>query len=120
MLAILKQNKILFIVLAVVIVLFVGYAMSDKTPEPGPLQKQSASGSSDVEQEILQLLMDVQSIRLDSSIFQDPAFATLRDFSREIVQEPSGRENPFAPVGGAAVAGAVVDFGTSTTTPSSI
>lgn len=97
MINIIKQNKILFIVLTVVIVLFIGYGVSDRNPSTGLIQKQSASGSSAVEQEILQLLMDVQSITLDSAIFQDPAFVTLRDFGRKIIQEPSGRENPFIP-----------------------
>ncbi len=93
-----KQNKIMFIILAVVIVLFIGYGMGDKEPTQGLVQKQNAASSSMVEQEILQLLMDVQSIKLDSAIFADPSFVTLRDFSRAIVEEPFGRENPFVPI----------------------
>jgi len=37
----------------------------------------------------------MRSIRLDSSIFENPAFASLRDFGREIIPEPVGRTNPF-------------------------
>lgn len=95
MVEIIKQNKPLFIVLAIVIVLFIAYGASDKAPAGALIQKQSAASSSSAEREILQLLKDVQSIKLDGSVFQDPAFASLRDFGRRIIQEPTGKVNPF-------------------------
>jgi len=93
---ILKQNKILFIALVLVILLFIGYGMSDQSQSTSFTR--STARTSPVEQEILQLLYDVQKIDLDSSIFQDPAFAVLRDFGREIIQEPKGRDNPFSDI----------------------
>ncbi len=92
---VLKQHKILIIILVVAIILFVLYGMSDKTPETTLMRSPSSAASSQDEQEILTLLRDVQSITLDGSIFKDPAFASLRDFSREIIVEPAGKENPF-------------------------
>jgi len=50
--------------------------------------------------DFLSLLLNVQSIKLDNSIFSDIAFTTLRDSS--IVLTPpgdEGRPNPFAPIG---------------------
>ncbi len=97
MINIIKQNRILFIILAVIIMLFIAYGFSDKTTSSVLIQKQAATDSSSIEQEILQLLMDVQSIKLDGSVFQDPTFNQLRDFGRKVIQEPTGKINPFLP-----------------------
>ena len=43
-------------------------------------------------------LTDLQSVSLDAPIFKNPAFITLQDFSRQIVPEPIGRHDPFAPL----------------------
>jgi len=51
-------------------------------------------------EDVLELLATLRGIKLDGSIFEDPAFRSLEDFSQELVPEPVGRENPFAPVGG--------------------
>ncbi len=93
--SILKQHKILIIVIVVAIILFVLYSMSDKSPDTTLIRTPASAVSTQDEQEILTLLRDVQSITLDGSIFKDPAFASLRDFSREIIIEPTGKENPF-------------------------
>lgn len=53
-----------------------------------------------VGEDVLELLVTLRGIDLDGSIFEDPAFRGLEDFSRELVPEPVGRENPFAPVDG--------------------
>jgi len=49
--------------------------------------------------EILALLVDLKSIKLQSDIFRDRAFRSLEDFSIPISPEPQGRTNPFAPIG---------------------
>lgn len=49
--------------------------------------------------EILALLAELKSVRLDESIFSDPIFQSLQDTSVELNQEPKGRPNPFAPLG---------------------
>jgi len=99
MLDIIKQNKVIIIVLIVIIVGFAWYGLSDKQPSNSLLTNESRSSASAAEQEILRLLLDMRSIRLDSSIFENPSFASLRDFGREIIPEPVGRTNPFAPSG---------------------
>ncbi|MES2203075.1 MAG: hypothetical protein V4474_02005 [Patescibacteria group bacterium] len=50
-------------------------------------------------QELLTTLGSLRSIQLDPSIFSDPLFVSLSDFGVTIPPEPSGRRNPFAPVG---------------------
>ncbi len=53
-----------------------------------------AGGNSD----IVATLLALRSVSLDSSIFSDPSFTTLRDFGTQILPEPVGRTNPFAPL----------------------
>ena len=98
MLDIIKQNKIILIVLVVVIVAFAWFGLSDREPPSRVLTTtESADDSSVAEQESLRFLLNMRSIRLDISIFESPAFNSLRDFGREIIPEPIGRSNPFAP-----------------------
>lgn len=37
--------------------------------------------------------------KLSGAIFQSPIFASLQDFTLDVVGEPQGRRNPFAPLG---------------------
>ena len=51
--------------------------------------------------ELVATLLTLRSIKLDGTIFADPAFLSLKDFSTEIKGEPVGRPNPFAQLGSA-------------------
>lgn len=59
----------------------------------------SGAGNSQKGREILALLAELKSVRLDESIFSDPMFQSLLDTSVELNPEPKGRPNPFAPLG---------------------
>ena len=51
-------------------------------------------------QDFLSLLLNVKSIKLDSTIFDDPAFLSLYDSSITLTPDGTeGRVNPFAPLG---------------------
>lgn len=52
--------------------------------------------------DIVATLLALRSVSLESSIFSDPAFMVLRDFGTQILPEPVGRQNPFAPISGRA------------------
>lgn len=57
----------------------------------------SAGGSGD---QFLSALLNLQTIRLDDSLFADPSFSSLKDFTIILAQPASvGRPNPFAPIG---------------------
>lgn len=60
--------------------------------------ERSETAATAVGAEILALLRDLRSIRLDDSIFSDPVFQGLEDFGQPLVPEPLGRNNPFAPI----------------------
>lgn len=101
------------IVISVVIlgVMFGGYSMYKKKqvtePTTGLVSTTGATNpvaandqALDVSNQFLQLLLNMQNIKLDQTIFQDPTFQGLKDFSVTIVPRGNeGRANPFAPVG---------------------
>lgn len=47
--------------------------------------------------ELLTALGQLRDIKIDTSIFDDPVFQILSDFSVEIADQPVGRRNPFSP-----------------------
>lgn len=64
------------------------------TAETGDGAIASAAG-----QELLALLEQLRAIELDETLFADPVFRNLQDFRFELVPEPVGRSDPFAPIG---------------------
>src|SRR3989344_5263580 len=46
--------------------------------------------------DLLAALATLHSTKLDTSVFEDPVFLSLKDFSVEISAQPVGRRNPFA------------------------
>lgn len=97
MIDIIKQNKVILVILVIIIVAFAWFGLADRQPSTSLLTNDTRGDASVAEQEILRLLLDMRTIRLDSSIFENPAFASLQNFGRDIVPEPVGRTNPFAP-----------------------
>lgn len=49
-------------------------------------------------QRFLGYIRDLERIDFDKAIFSDARFTSLLDFHQEVDDEPTGRENPFAPV----------------------
>lgn len=49
--------------------------------------------------EIIRALNQIDALTLDRGIFNDPVYASLIDWSREIPPEPVGKDNPFAAIG---------------------
>lgn len=58
----------------------------------------SDTTASQVGADVLSALNQLKVLNLDGSIFTDPAYKSLRDFSRPIQSQPVGRENPFLPI----------------------
>lgn len=58
----------------------------------------NSASSSDIGGDLLVILSDLKSTKLDQSIFSDPAFQGLKNFRVELGVEPIGRNNPFAPI----------------------
>lgn len=65
-----------------------------------PTKATDSASQTGTDQDFLPLLLNVRNIKLDDSIFLDPAFQNLVDSSIVIAPEGNeGRFNPFAPFG---------------------
>ena len=97
-----SEHKLLFVVVIVVLGAALWYGMS-ATATPAPLLVTSgATGSPSLDaadQQLVSTLLALRAVTLSGTIFSDPAFLALQDFSTPIVPEPVGRDNPFAPLG---------------------
>jgi hypothetical protein len=86
------------VVLFVIVAFFVYSYFFTGAPQP-VLTSAPASTNAQVDADLIALLATLHSITLDDSIFHDPTFMSLKDFSQTLVPEPVGRTNPFAPLG---------------------
>lgn len=84
--------------LAIVAILYGGYVLFFAPPSEPALSVTAVIDSSD--QELIALLLSLKSIRLDETLFSDRLFSALKDFGQELITEPVGRTNPFAPLSG--------------------
>lgn len=49
---------------------------------------------------VLVLLNQINSLKIDKTLFSDPAYLSLRDYTIQVPSLPVGRANPFAPIPG--------------------
>jgi len=68
--------------------------VSDTTTAPLGTDAVSQIGT-----QVIALLGEMGNIKLDGSLFSDPNFQSLQDYSIEIPPELKGRPNPFDPIG---------------------
>jgi hypothetical protein len=96
-----KQHVFVFISVIVVLAALSWYLLSSSSPAPILTTSSSSSGSPSAEssdQQLVSTLLALRAVSLSGTIFQDPAFTSLADFSTSIVPEPVGRTDPFAPL----------------------
>lgn len=94
-----NKYKNIIIIVAVIGLAFVVYTFLFGGEKGAALSSQDVNPSQTaVEQELIALLLELRSIKLDVSLFDSEEFISLQDFSQELVPEPVGRTNPFAPL----------------------
>ena len=97
-----EKTKNIIIIIVLVIAVFIAYSVLFKKDKGADLLiSQSVSGvdaESTVVREFLALLNTLNNLSLDTSIFRDSVFNSLRDESVQLIDEPRGRRNPFAPL----------------------
>lgn len=94
------KNNIVIAIISIIVISAAGaYYLMREPEDESLLVSESVDGQGGVERELLTTLLELKSLRFESGIFEDSAFSNLKDFSREIPDEPYGRPNPFAPVG---------------------
>lgn len=109
-------KKIIIIVVALGAVIFVIISVGNKPEVDNNLVSSNPTGdpitgigggigatapsTSSGTDEFLTKLLSIKNIELNGSIFEEPAFATLKDSSIILIQDGTeGRPNPFAPIG---------------------
>lgn len=94
----LNKNILILGGLGIVVAGVIWYGMiSDSSP--ALLTTTDVSGASGAtERELIDTLLALRTVTLDGSILSDSAFLSLRDFGTQIIPEPAGRSNPFAPL----------------------
>lgn len=98
MLDMIKNNKLAVGVLAVLVAIGAWYFLGDSgSGEPVLVTEDLSTPSAQAERDLVATLLQLRSVSLDGTIFNDPVFQSLKDFGSQIVPEPVGRENPFAP-----------------------
>ena len=113
-----SKSTIISIVLIVAVAL-VAYFYYESTITVSNSGLESTSGTSDAQaagMRVLNLLSQIRSLKIDTSVFKDPAYLSLRDYSVAIPQENVGRPNPFAPLSGISSTSTVTTMGASTST----
>ena len=114
--AILKNKLVLIILGGIVLAGVVWYSfMRDDSTQL--LQTKDLTIATSVDSDVVGVLLQLRSISLSGTIFTDPAFQSLQDFGREIVPEPAGRPNPFAPLNGAGIRASTSTATTSARVP---
>jgi hypothetical protein len=97
-----KTSKKPYIILAVIVILAACvyfYFQGSGTPAVGGLLE--ASGDTpDVSAEVTALFSQIRSLQIDTTLFKDPSYLTLRDYTVPIPVLNVGRVNPFAPLSG--------------------
>ncbi|XKT74762.1 MAG: hypothetical protein ACJKTH_01595 [Patescibacteria group bacterium UBA2163] len=97
----LKQYQNIFIIVALIVIAFIGYTFffAGEDNDASLTVEQAEEAPTEVGQELIGLLLELRSIQLDTSLFSDERFQSLQDFGQQIISEPVGRPNPFAPLG---------------------
>jgi hypothetical protein len=87
-----------FMIVGVLALLVVGAIIwSQVTGGESPILTTTENGSQG--SATVSALLDMRSLKLDGRLFDNPAFVSLIDTNKEIIPEPVGRANPFAPIG---------------------
>lgn len=115
----LMQRKLLVLGVAVIAAAALWYGMSQSSAPDTTIITSSAEGTSNTPggvvtpgpvdkdtQQILEILLALRAVKLDETLFSNQAFISLKDYSTQIVPEPVGRPDPFAPLGAAGQAAA--------------
>jgi hypothetical protein len=97
----LLQNKFKVIGIIVLVTSVAWYVLSSSGADTGTdslLTSDTSVSINDVDQDVVTTLLQLRAIQLNSGIFSDHSFMSLKDFSIPIVPEPIGRPDPFAPL----------------------
>ncbi|HWO07310.1 MAG TPA: hypothetical protein VNM40_01865 [Candidatus Paceibacterota bacterium] len=116
--ALLQNKMVLMIVVGILVAGVVWYSFLRDRGTGELLQTDNLTEATEADRDIVNTLLELRAVSLSGTIFSDPAFLRLKDFGSQIIPEPVGRPNPFAPFQGQAVVGAAA-AGTQATSSAS-
>ncbi len=106
-------HKIIVVIISLLVAAFVWIGLSSSGGSAsGSLLTTEVVANNGPDADLVATLLALRAVRLDASLFTDPAFVSLRDYSTEIIPEPIGRPNPFAPLPGIIPAGPATQLST--------
>ena len=95
------QNKLVMLIVGGVLIAgVVWYSFLRDRGDDSLLQTDDLTQATEADGDIVDTLLELRAVSLSGTIFSDPSFLRLKDFGSEIVSEPAGRPNPFAPLSG--------------------
>jgi hypothetical protein len=97
------SHKIIVVIVALLVAVGVWIGLSSSGSSTGSLLSTETVSDNGPDQDLVATLLALRAVKLDGSIFSDPGFQNLKDFSTQIVPEPIGRPNPFAPLGSSVI-----------------
>ena len=93
-----KYKTTILVVLGVIVAIGIWWGFSEETPSNSLITTKDLSGVSPADRSLVDTLLQLRAVSLSGTIFSDPAFVSLQDFGTQVIPEPVGRPNPFAPV----------------------
>jgi hypothetical protein len=96
-----KGTIAVIVIVIILVIAYFYYEGGSSTGSSSLLVSQSSDQSIGAAE--LNLLNQIQSLKIDTSLFKDPGYQNLEDYSVTIPSEPVGRPNPFLPYPGEAV-----------------
>jgi len=93
-----KKQYILFLLAIMLVVFFAFQFMATATEGQLVSVVGTNQTTNEIGRETLEILLQLQALSLDGSLFEDAVFKYLTDFSVILVARPMGRENPFAAI----------------------
>lgn len=87
-------------VISLGLIVWFGYTVFYKDGGTPVLNENAQNEARVSQEEFLAKLKDLQSLHLKPEFFKDKNFASLVDYTVQVVDEDAGRKNPFAPVPG--------------------
>lgn len=112
-----SQHKLISLVILIALIGAAWWGFT-QTSAPAPVVSTTNVGGNATDTQdaqIVQTLLQLQAVSLNGTILTDPGFLSLQDFTTQIVSEPIGRPNPFAPISATVVP--VVATSTKTLNP---
>ena len=93
-----KYKVYIFTGLGIIVALGVWFGLSRESPSNSLLTTENVATAPAGDKTLIDTLLQLRAVTLSGTIFTDPLFMNLRDFGTQIVPEPIGRPNPFAPL----------------------